>query len=257
METKSVSVRGIRISYREEGSGAQDVLYVHGNTGCNLWFEKVMSQEGCRVIAADMPNFGESDHIDTADIDLYADYMAEFCAALELENPVVVGHSLGGGVAMSLAVNHPAHVGSLMLVDSCAPGGLHTPEEHYPVIEMFRTNRDLLLQGLAATTPTLNEPEFLDRLVDAGMKMNGIAFAGNARALDAFTVEGKTASFTGPVLVVHGARDIIITREMAQETADAFPNGTAAFLEDVGHSVMVEDPDTFTRLLQEFRTKNT
>ncbi len=255
MESKTVSVRGVTISYLEEGSGTQDVLYIHGNTGCNLWFEKVMSQEGCRVIAPDMPNFGESDHIDTADIDLYAEYMADFCSALGLDKPMVVGHSLGGGVAMSLAVHHPACVGSLMLVDSCAPGGLHTPEEHYAAIALFRTNRDVLLQGLAATMPALNEPEFLDRLVDAGMKMNGIAFEGNARALDAFSVEGETSSFTGPVLVVHGARDIIITNDMAQETANAFPDGTAVFLEDVGHSVMVEDPDTFTRLLQEFRTR--
>ncbi len=252
METKTETVRGVPISYREEGSGAQDVLYIHGNTGCNLWFEKVMSQEGCRVVAPDMPNFGESGHIDTADIDLYAEYMAEFCAAVGLNSPAVVGHSLGGGVAMSLAVHFPDMVGSLVLVDSCAPGGLHTPEEHYAAIDLFRTNRDMLLQGLAATTPTLTDTDFLDRLVDAGMKMNGIAFAGNARALDSFSVEGRTQAFTKPVLVVHGARDIIITKEMAQETADAFPSASTVFLDDVGHSVMVEKPELFSEILQNF-----
>lgn len=250
METKTATIRDVLISYREEGTGGQDVLYIHGNTGCNLWFEKVMSQDGCRVFAPDMPNFGDSGRIDTADIDLYAEFMADFCAMLGLKNPVVVGHSLGGGVAMSLAVHHPELPSSLLLVDSCAPGGLHTPEEHYAAIEMFRTNRDVLLQGLAATTPTLADTDFLDRLVDGGMKMNGIAFEGNARALDSFSVEGKTMAFTKPVHVVHGDRDIIITREMAQETADAFPAGSVEFLENVGHSVMVEDPERFTGILQ-------
>ncbi|MFP4508926.1 MAG: alpha/beta fold hydrolase [Spirochaetota bacterium] len=252
METKSVSIRNVRISYREEGTDGQDILYIHGNTGCNLWFEKVMSQDGCRVFAPDMPNFGGSGHIDTADIDLYADFMAEFCTTLGLTDPVVVGHSLGGGVAMSLAVRYPDLPSSLLLVDSCAPGGLHTPEEHYAAIEMFRTNRDMLLQALAATTPTLRDPDFLDRLVDGAMNMNAIAFEGNARALDAFSVAGRTMTFPKPVRVVHGDRDIIITREMAQETADAFPAGSVVFLENVGHSVMVEDPQRFTEILQDF-----
>ncbi|GAB6088879.1 alpha/beta fold hydrolase [Spirochaeta dissipatitropha] len=254
-------IKGVHISYllhvSENGkagaeSALKDLLYIHGNTGCNLWFSKVLHQPGCRVFAPDMPNFGESDHIDSADIDTYADYMADFILEMKLSKPIIVGHSLGGGVAMSIASRYPELASALVLVDSCAPDGLVTPEEHYPAIEAYKTNRDFMHQGLAAVCPTLDDPDFLDLLADQAMKMNPIAFSGNARALARFSVIGKTDRFTGPVLVLYGEKDIIITEEMAEKTARSFGSSELEIISDVGHSVIVENPELFTESLQAF-----
>lgn len=256
-------VKGIHISYlfsesENDGSdsGSRDVLYIHGNTGCNLWFSKVMQQPGCRVFAPDMPNFGESDYIDSADIDTYADYMADFIREMKLSTPIIVGHSLGGGVGMSIATRYPELISALVLVDSCAPDGLVTPEEHYPAIEAYKTNRDFMHQGLAAVCPGLEDPDFLDQLTDQAMKMNPIAFSGNARALARFSVTGSTDRFTGPVLVIYGEKDIIITEEMAEKTAAAFAASELEIISDVGHSVIVERPELFTESLQDFIADN-
>lgn len=252
MEALKIRVNDVDIAYSVAGQG-KPVLCIHGNTGSKRWFEKAMHIEGVQIIVPDMPNFGDSSHIDIADIDVYADYVAEFVRAIGAPVPVpVVGHSLGGAVAMSLAIRNPDLVSRLMLVDSAPPDGLKTPEEHYPIIEQYRTNRNLMLQALTAVTPTLRDERVREALADDAMRMNPVAFAGNARALERFDYTGKAATFEKPVMVVVGRKDVLITEEMAKATASAFPNGSLTTLEGVGHSVMVEAPEMFISLVADF-----
>ena len=235
-----------------DGAAAKTILYIHGNTGSSRWYERVMVIPGYRTIALDMPNFGRSDPVDVADIDIYADWVTRFCDELSLKGVTVVGHSLGGAVAMSMVLRRPDIADRLLLVDSAPPGGFPTPKEHYPVIEMYRTNRDLLTQALAAVAPSLSDKEFLGELVDDAVKMNGSAFVGNAEALGRFSCIAMEGNFRKPVLVLRGAMDILITREMAERTAAFFPAGRLEELPDVGHSVMVENPELFLRTLTAF-----
>ncbi len=260
-------VDGVEIHWREAGprsgpaagagpvsSNLPTIVYVHGNTGCNLWFEPVMSVPGYTVLAPDLPNFGLSGHLDQADIGVYADYLQQFLRDMHVERCVLVGHSLGGAVAMRVAVDDPGLVAALVLIDSCPPGGLVTPEEHYPLIEQFRSDPALMQRALSGVCPALDDTSMLQRLTQRALRMNPIAFAGNARALARFSVEGQTGRFPGPVLVIHGSRDTIVTREMARETADAFPRGRLVPVEHVGHSITLEDPAEFLKILDRFLT---
>jgi branched-chain amino acid transport system permease protein len=73
-------VKGIEWNYLEKGSG-KSLLYIHGNTGCSVWWEKVMDVPGYRVIAPDMPNFGLSSPLPgKPGIEAYADAMARSVA---------------------------------------------------------------------------------------------------------------------------------------------------------------------------------
>ncbi|MFP4209624.1 MAG: alpha/beta fold hydrolase [Alkalispirochaeta sp.] len=252
-ETKRITVARVEIAYWEYGeAGAPVLLFIHGNTGGKLWFESVMNVPGYRTIALDMPNFGDSSRLDTAEIDTYALYVAEFLTALEVTGAYVVGHSLGGAVAIALAVDYPVLVDRLLLVDSAPVEGLFTPEEYYPVIERYKDDPELLKNALRSVTPTMQDEAFLQRLTETAMQMNPIAFTGNPRALERFDYRGRVGEVRKMVLVVRGELDALITDEMARATADAFPYGELQSLEGVGHSVMVEDPDRFRTLIEEF-----
>ncbi len=254
MDTKIVTVHGKRILYRESGAG-YPVLLVHGNTGSSLWWTRVGDVPGARLLVPDLPNFGGSDRLDPAeapgssDIDLYADYLVGFAEALGLSRPVLVGHSLGGAVAISALVRRPELWASAVLVDSAPPSGLVTPEAHYAAIERFKTDRTLLRSALGAVCPGMDDPAFLDELTDEALRMNPASFPGNARALARFDRRADCGKFPGPVLVVWGRRDAIVTEDMARATAAAFPRGSLRILETVGHSVMVEDPAAFREIL--------
>lgn len=247
-----VDIGDLAIFCVDQGAGIP-ILYVHGNTGSWRWFERVMDVPGTRTVALDMPNFGRSKPLPgEPDLDRYADAVAAFIRARSLDRPVLVGHSLGGAVAMSLAARYPALIRALVLVDSAAPGGLATPGDRHPVIELMRTNRAVLQQALRAVVPALKDDAFFASLVDDAMMMAAPAWIGNAEALGRFDYRGRLSAFTGPVLVAWGRKDIIITEAMARETAAAFPGAKLEILEDVGHAVMVEDPKRFVSLIGDF-----
>lgn len=211
-----------------------------------------MDIAGARTIALDMPNFGQSGPLPgPLTVDAYADAVAAFIRALDLGQAIIVAHSLGGAVAISLAVRYPRLVRGLVLVDSAAPSGLVTPRDRYPLIEMMRTRRDILSQALRAVVPTLKDEAFFDALVDDASKMAEPAWVGNAEALSGFDYRGRCSAYTGPVLVAWGRKDLIVTEAMARETAAAFPGARMEILDDVGHSVMAEDPERFTTVVEE------
>jgi branched-chain amino acid transport system permease protein len=250
MASAIVSILGVPLYYVESGSGPA-ILYIHGNTGSSLWFSRVMYIPGYRTIALDMPNFGRSGRLDpsqapdASDIHLYADYVAAFIDQLGLEKPLVVAHSLGGAVAMSMAGRYPERIGALMLVDSSAPTGLQTPEDRHPLIEMMRTNPAILKAALASVVPALQDPEFLDELVADALLMNPASFIGNAKALTRFDCTSLCPNYQGPVMVMRGAKDVITTEAMAEATVAAFPGAELVSLQNIGHSPMVEDSAGF------------
>ncbi len=252
MTGQIISVLGIAIYYVSVGTGSP-IVYVHGNTGSSRWFEKVADMSGHRTLALDLPNFGRSGSLQAEpDIHVYADYLFDFIQALGLQSPVLVGHSLGGAVAQSLAVRHPEALSALVLVDSSSPSGLITPKERHPVIEMMRANRGILAQALAATMPNNKDAGFFERLVDDAVRMNEKAWIGNAEALSRFDISDRTAEFTKPVLVIQGKGDILITEEMARKTAKAYPAGEFRLIDNSGHSPIVETPETFKEILGDF-----
>ncbi|MEL7555600.1 MAG: alpha/beta hydrolase [bacterium] len=252
MTGQRISILGIDIYYVSLGTGFP-IVYVHGNTGSSRWFEKVADIPGYRTIALDLPNFGRSGALGAEpDIHRYADYLLAFIKALNLEPPVLVGHSLGGAVAQSLAVRNPEALSAMVLVDSSSPTGLITPRERHPVIEIMRTNRGILAQALAATLPTNKDAGFFEYLIDDAVRMNEKAWIGNAEALSRFDISGLTTSFAKPVLVVQGKADILITEEMARKTAEAYPAGEFRLIENSGHSPIVEVPELFKEILSDF-----
>ena len=256
MKVTFIEVAGTRIRMVEEGAGTP-VLFLHGNLGSARWFERVMSLPGCRTIALDMPNFGASGALGgELSIDGYADAVADFVVAAGLGRPILVGHSLGGAVAISLAARMPESWRGLVLVDSAAPSGLVTPESRHPAIEAMRASRATLAAALGVAVPALGEDAedrlFLSLLVDDAERMAPAAWIGNAVALGKMDHSGLCLAFRAPVLVLWGALDVIVTEAMARETASAFPGSRFIALEGVGHSVIVEDPGRFRKIIGDF-----
>ncbi|HTX74477.1 MAG TPA: alpha/beta hydrolase, partial [Rectinemataceae bacterium] len=167
---KHILLRGsISLGYEEEGSGIP-LLLIHGNTGSHIWYERVMRIGGCRTIAPDMPNFGASSQLEgPPDIGRYADALHDFVSALELGRPVILGHSLGGAVAMALALRPDMSPRGLILVDSAPPSGLVTPVSRHPFIERMSSERDTLSTALKAVVPTLEDAALFERLVDEAL----------------------------------------------------------------------------------------
>ncbi|GGN02760.1 alpha/beta hydrolase [Thermus composti] len=236
------------LRYLEAGSGTPVVL-VHGNFACKEWWRELLQDppKGARLLAPDLPGFGESPALEgfTPSIPAYAEALRAFLQEQGAERGVLVGHSLGGAVAMEAATEKTL---GLLLLNSAPPTGLATPEAYYPILESYRENREALAQALAAMAPTRRPPWFPE-LVACGQRMHPAHFQGNARALAAWRL---AKPFVGPVLVVHGALDPLIPQEMAAATAAFFPRGRLRVLEGVGHSLNLENPGLLKEILEGF-----
>jgi len=248
-----VSVDDRRIAYHEAGAG-RPVVLVHGNFASKRWFRELLQAPppGARLLALDLPNFGDSDPLGAPiTIAAYADAVRGFALALGLEAPVLVGHSLGGAVVLAAAADTPDAWSGLLLVDGSAPDGLVTPEEHYPLLEMFRGNGPLLAQALAPLLASRRSDDFDDLVADA-LRMQPEATTGNARALGDLDLAPRLAAYRGDVLVLRGGLDPLITADMAAATAAAFTGARSVRLEtwdDVGHSPATEAPERFAARL--------
>lgn len=120
-EGRFITIMGNRIHYVEQGSGPRTVLLVHGLTGVLQNFTYAMLGElarDCRVIAIDRPGSGYSKRPlrSSASLAVQADVIAGLIDALQLDRPVVLGHSLGGAVALATALRHPDKISALALI---------------------------------------------------------------------------------------------------------------------------------------------
>lgn len=251
MDGKFIEVDGLKIFYVEKGEG-ESILYIHGNTGSSRWWKKVMDIPNHKVYAVDLPNFGRSSHMNTAEIDDYSNILKKIIDKLALISPIIVGHSLGGAIVISFISKFPNVPKAVVLVDSSSVTGLKTPEEHYPIIEMYKTSRDLMYKALSAIAPELKDYGYLNELTDDAMLMAPFSYTAHPRSLEKFNCKGKFTNFTKPVLIMWGKKDIIITKDMVEETKNEFPNSYLVEFDNIGHSIMVEDPELFKDQLLKF-----
>ncbi len=128
MERRQIQMDGLRLSYLEKGKAAKgqpSLVLLHGLMGCAETFVPLMDQlhPDLHVIALDLPGAGQSERRQDIDPRLAAtaEQVSRLLAALHLHQPIVLGHSHGGAVALSLAAHHRKSVRSLVLLSPAHP----------------------------------------------------------------------------------------------------------------------------------------
>ncbi|MGB9820434.1 MAG: alpha/beta fold hydrolase [Pseudothermotoga sp.] len=240
-----------KIHYIENNSDEETVvLCIHGNFGSHRWFKPLMEKlTDRRVIAVDLPNFGDSSRTDSS-LELYADCVYEFMNKMHIK-PAVVAHSLGGAVGMLLAAKYPDSLRSLILVDPCPVDGLVTPVENMPYLELYKTNRSIVKRSITGLLKTVNDKRFVEDLVDDALKMNPASVYQHAIELGKFNITEKAASIKVPVIVVWGELDALLTSKQMRKTAEIL-RAELKVLSGVGHTAFVENPELFIHTVRDY-----
>lgn len=244
-----VEIDGKRINYETCGDG-KPIVYVHGNFASHHWFDEVMDINGFKTYALDLPNFGDSDRIEKISIDTYAEYLWKFIRTLKIKNPILIGHSLGGAVALKCAIDHSKELSALMLVDPAPANGLKTPEQNYPILESLKRRADLLERSLMGIMPTKRGAA--KHLTKEALKMKPEAFTENAKALEKYDYSGGLSDLELPVNILFGTLDPIVPRVALEDMAKRIPNAKLKIIEGVGHSLMIEDTKKFKEIVEDF-----
>ena len=275
-ELREVRLHGKRVAYRAAGDAGPVVVLIHGMASSSSSWDPVLDllAEDCRVIAPDLLGSGGSDKPVTGDYSLgaYASNIRDVLTALDIDTATIVGHSLGGGVALQFAYQFPERCERLVLVSA---GGLG-PEVHAILRAATLPGFDLLLR--AATAPVARRAgttaaNLLRRvgiepgtdLQQAGASLTSLADR-DTRAAFVKTIRSVIA--TGgqrvsandrfylaaamPTLVVWGERDRIIPVGHATAAHEQIPGSRLEIVPDAGHYPHRDEPRRFTDVLTAF-----
>ncbi len=237
-----------------EGSGPPVVL-VHGVTESAATFTELSHSlaRTATVHAVDLPGHGYTDFPpETLSLDEMAHWVDAYMEAARVERAVVVGWSMGGGVALELAMQHRARVGALVLLGTIGasmpmPLSLGLLRFHgvgelmVRLVESPAFRRELL-RDTAHASFTRHE-RAVDRYWDAWHVRGRVRYLRRLlRALDIAPLEARLGAVATPTILVHGDHDRLVPVAVAREIARKIPGAELRVLKHTGHSPHLEEP---------------
>ena len=255
---------GTHIVYLEGGSG-KPLILLHGFGADKDSFTLVSRwlTPYYRVIAPDLPGFGESTHRLDSDYHYAAQArrLHDFVQAVAPGHADLAGSSMGGGIAMTYAALYPAQVDSLWLLD--AAGIVEAPPSQLAKIIATTGHNPLILerQGDFAQLMrfTMSNPPYLPQAVTRVLARERIANQVLERKafqqIATDSISGMIRGLPTPTLIVWGAEDRALSVDTVPILRSLLPNSTAVVMPHVGHLPMIEQPQQAAQDYLRFRKR--
>ena len=262
-EECTVSVNGIATHCLLAGpTNARHVVFIHGLGGSlATWALNLSAFAGkFRLCALDLTGAGDSDKpVTDYSVAALANFLARFLDALgpEWQRTSLVGHSLGGAVALAFAGQHPERVERLVLVDSAGLGteidgetldlvsSVPTPEHIRAELTRFFADPTMVQQSLVAQ---IQQQRTQPGAYEALLATKDAAFGGGQQHYD---LRATLAGLSQPVLAIWGEADGVIPVAHAEAVRQA-ANGHVEILAHCGHCPHIERSEAFNRAVMAF-----
>jgi esterase len=248
------------LNYQTKGEG-EAVILLHGLFGSleNLNSIKRALETGYQVISVDLPDHGDSPHSQHFSYQHYADSILALMDELKLDKAIILGHSMGGKVAMTLTLQHPDRVSKLIVAD-IAPATY--PDRHSGIIAALKAVALSSLQSRSEADKQLAENideqgvrQFL--LKSLQKSEAGWRWRFNLRLLekDYSAITGwpdTNHSYNGPVLFIKGGRSDYLQPQHKPRIAQLFPDSQGHIIQGAGHWLHAEKPQQFNQIVTDF-----
>ncbi|GAB4530030.1 MAG: alpha/beta fold hydrolase [Anaerolineales bacterium] len=274
-QTKLIYIDGQTIHYKTLGNpNRQMALLIHGWSSSWYALSPLMSALSQRFycVAVDLPGYGQSPPLgERATIPAYVELMARLCEELSNNPVVLVGHSMGGMIGLTLALTYPALIERMVLLGPTITGRLSTMINVMiaPITMMERFGLGSLIvsaveQIMVGITDRLMRPvSFSERSgiteedyrrlrSDARQPGQGRVRAECYFAMRENNLSGKLAHLDVPTLVIWGAEDNTVPLRDASILADEWPGADLRILPKAGHWPQFETPELTRRLVAAF-----
>lgn len=280
-DTKKVSIaEEIEMAYVDEGvADAPVIIMIHGLGGyIKNWYETIDGlKDEYRCIAIDLPGYGQSTIRDFEEEDymeFFANSLITFVEKLELEEVILMGHSMGGQVSMVVALKEPSWLKKLILA---APAGFETFNEQEGMgLRQFTSAAALMSHNeqqirAAYQVNFVTMPERTEELIQDRIKAKkAIWFPAYAKVREMgvngmldHPVRDQLEKIKTPTIVLFGTNDLLIpnrylhanlTTKTVAEIGKQIPNVEIKLIETAGHMLQMDNPTSFNRAVKQMLT---
>ncbi len=277
---KLTLTNGTTIAYTDQGKGSETLIFIHGlGSYLPAWNKNIEDlSQNYRTIAIDLPGYGKSskENIQVG-MAAYAQTVLQLMDKLKIKQATLVGHSMGGQIAITTALQAPDRVSKLVLA---APAGLETfTEQQKQLFKMTVTPESVqnTSSDKAAANIKINfyqmpaDAQFMvdDRLQIANSPDFGNyskAVAASVAAMVDEPVHDKLTQLQTPTLIIFGEQDALIpnkylnptltTQAVAAIGKEKIKNSEVVLLPEAGHFVQYEQAEAFNKAVREFLNSN-
>lgn len=257
-----LQVNGIRIHYQDTGHGELPVIFIHPFPFSHkAWTPQVETlKEKTRCITYDLRGFGASElGVKKTSMGLYAEDLVQLMDALEIEQAVVFGLSMGGYIVLNAAQRYPRRLKGIVLADTqCLADSKENQDKRYATI------KEIEEKGVAAFAE-----KFMKNVFTAGTLANNTALVqktkqlilnnnpeGITAALEAMAQRQETCSglkkMNLPALILCGKEDTLTPPSLSEFLFNGIPGAQLNEIEKAAHLSNLEQPDAFNHRLIEF-----
>ncbi len=253
-----VHVDGRRLSYLTAGgaAGGQTILLIHGSgVSARYWVNQLRGLAGLlRVLAIDLPGHGDSDSSEAASIEGYAQAVASVLDTLATGPVITVGHSLGGAIAIALAIQRPDAVTGLVLLSSCTktpqPDSVgerflaYLPGPLRKIVFFSMAKKILFAPGAPSQAVSLGMHELRSCRAETILK--------DVRAAKAMDLTEQAPSLDVPTLILCGSRDRLTPPALSERLGELIPRSQLRIIEGAGHMLLLEVPERVNQEILKF-----
>lgn len=251
------------LNYKKYGEKGRVIVILHGLFGMlDNWntMAKRLS-ENFQVYILDQRNHGKSFHSDELSYDLMTEDLMTFVDMHGLNQINLVGHSMGGKVAMNFALKYPKYVERLIVVDIAPITYAPAHQLIFAALESVDLSQNLSRSDISKImSEKIAQPAIIQFLMknlgrnkdkNLEWKMNWRVIQRNYDAMNHWVLQ-EEKSFEGEALFIKGARSNYIQEEDQIAILKYFPNAKIIAIQQAGHWVHAEQPDALLDVLQQF-----
>lgn len=275
-KTQTTTLDSLEIAYIKEGTGKINLLFVHGlSSNSDAWSKNIETlRKDYTCIAIDLPGYGKSSKPDVVYTPSYfSEVIHQFIENLELNNVVLIGHSMGGQASVKFASTYPDALEKLILI---APAGLEQFTETSASImksfftpELVKMTSDAQIEKNYAlnfheqpveVSKMINDRKRIKEASDFDAHCNAIVSSVYGMLDD--TVYADLEAITIKTLVIFGDKDLLIPNryfnptltieDIGKVASDKIKNVKLKFIKDAGHFVQFEKSKETNALIKQF-----
>lgn len=246
-----VTWKNNKIFYRDTNpnNGHPTILCIHGAGGNSRHWAALLAaakDQGYRIMAVDLPGHGRSEGNPMDSIKSYSLFIEEFLGIIGIQHFVLGGHSMGGAIALDLALRNKITPEALILMGTVAK---------------FKVG-DWLINSLKEGIIPPNfiklayhgnaSPALINLAQKEGLAVHVSVYLKDFQACQAFDVTKKIAELNIPSLVIFGADDRLTPVKGGEALSKSLPNSQLKTIPETGHMVMIEKPQEVYYLISQF-----